>query len=108
MAEEKWLKALRDLYGREGSLRKTGEVLGVSSTTVKRVLDGSYGADTANIRGIVEGKLLGATVECPVLGEISRDVCLKHQRRKFAGTNHIRVQLWKTCPGCEHNRKGEA
>ena len=39
--------------------------------------------------GVVENAYLGATVACPVLGEIPREDCAAHQRRPFAATNPV-------------------
>jgi hypothetical protein len=43
-------------------------------------------------------------VDCPVIGDIPRQACIAHQRRKgrFAATNPARVALAKACKRCEH------
>jgi hypothetical protein len=52
--------------------------------------------------------LMGAVVECPVIGEIPRQRCIEHQRRahRFAATNPMRVQLSKACRVCPNRTEG--
>lgn len=107
-----WLQKLRDEVARHGKGGQTkvaeqlrhGQHKGFpSAATLSQVLKGAYNGDLKRIQSIVEGALMGKTVECPVAGEISRDRCIQFQTRPFASTNPIRVQLnkdgvCKTCP----------
>lgn len=99
-----WLETLRAACEQQGQ-KPIAKQIGFSATTVSQVLSGSYSADTKRIKTAVEGALMGATVECPVIGEIPRQRCIEHQRRagKPAATNPMRVQLARACPKC-HNR----
>lgn len=104
VTEPDWLAALRAECARS-SQAKVGHRLGVSGSTINQVLKGTYPGDVKRIQGLVEGELLGATVVCPVLGEIPRNRCLEHQRRPFAATSPMRVQLYHTCPTCPNRSR---
>lgn len=101
--ETDWLDALAAECKRT-SQQRAGQRLGVSGSTVNQVLKGTYKGDLPRIQGLVEGALLHATVECPVLGELPRNRCLENQRRPFQATNPTRVALFQACPTCTHRR----
>ena len=98
-----WIRALRKEC-RRTSQRHAAQMIGYSPTTVSQVLTGSYNGDLGSIENAVRGALMGATVECPIIGEIPRNRCIDHQRRagRFAATNPLRVQLHHQCPVCPH------
>ena len=104
-----WLKALRNECKRT-SQRRVAQLIGYSPTTVSQVLSGTYNGDLNSIEQAVKGALMGATVECPVIGEIPRNRCIDHQRRagRFAATNPLRVQLHNQCPVCPHASPGKS
>ena len=47
---------------------------------------------------------LPAVHEDHAVGDLPRNRCLEYQRRDFAATNHIRVQLARACPNCRQYR----
>ena len=98
-----WLEILRQACESQGQ-KPVASQIGFSVTTVSQVLSGAYKADMKRIRTAVEGALMGAVVECPVIGEIPRQRCIEHQRRacRFAATNPARVQLSKACRVCKN------
>lgn len=98
-----WIDAMRTECQRT-SQRHVAQLIGYSPATVSQVLNGTYNGDLSSIEQAVRGALMGATVECPVIGEIPRNRCIDHQRRagKFAATNPLRVQLHHQCPLCPH------
>ena len=80
-------------------------LIGYSPTVVNRVLKGNYEGDAQAVQKAVEGALMGATVNCPVLREIAANRCLEIQGQPFAATNPTRVALFKACrSGCPHSR----
>lgn len=91
-----WLDALRKECLRT-SQNKTAARLGVSSAMVSQALKGVYKGNIDTLKGRVMGELLGQTVDCPVLGKISRMKCLKSRELPFAATNPQRVRLFKAC-----------
>jgi DNA-binding transcriptional regulator YdaS (Cro superfamily) len=98
-----WLDTLRTVCAAEGQ-KTVAQRLGFSPTTISQVLSDTYNADTKRVQAAVEGALMGARVDCPVIGDIPRQACIAHQRRKgrFAATNPARVALAKACKRCEH------
>ena len=75
-----------------------------SEALLSRVLNGKYPGSTERLQRLVEGYFLGASVLCPVLGEVTRDRCDHEQRRPFAATNPTRVALFRACRGgCPHS-----
>jgi DNA-binding Lrp family transcriptional regulator len=102
----KWLEVLQQQCDSR-SQSSVAEDLGVSATTINQVLKRIYKGRTDRIKSMVEGKYMGAKVDCPVIGELPRDRCMQHQsRRKFAATNPLRVQLHRTCPTCPNYQPG--
>ena len=101
---EPWLAAL----AAEAAQRGQGEaarLIGYRPSVVSQVLSGTYRGDVNAVRRAVEGAFLGATVECPVLGEIPAQRCGALQRQPFAATTPERVKLWRACRGgCPHSR----
>jgi hypothetical protein len=99
--DDDWIDALRHECDRT-SQDQAGHLIGYSDSVVSQVLRGVYRGDLKRVEEAVRGALLGATVECPVIGDIPRNRCLDHQRRArdIAATNPLRVQLAKACPTC--------
>lgn len=101
--EPAWLAALR-AEAQRTSQKLAGHTIGYSAAAVSLVLKGTYTGNLARIESAVQGALLGATVECPVLSTLRRDVCVTHQVRKFAVTNPMRIELYHACrSGCPHS-----
>jgi DNA-binding transcriptional regulator YdaS (Cro superfamily) len=78
--------------------------IGYSPSVVNQVLKGTYKGDLKSVQRAVEGALMGATVECPVIGELSRARCIEYQRAGFRATNPMRVALSRACPTCPNRR----
>lgn len=98
-----WIEALRTECERTSQSR-TARRLGVSPTMVNQALNGTYKGNIARLETLVRGELMSETVECPVLGEITKRRCLDEQARPFAPTNPQRVACYKACrSGCPHS-----
>lgn len=99
-----WVMILAETVDAQG-VRKTAERVGYSHSVISRVLNGKYDGDMERVAEIVKGAMLGATVMCPVSGEIARDVCLDNQRRGPPFTSSLRARLYRACrDGCPHFR----
>ena len=96
-----WKVVLADAC-KQSSQSAVARRFGYSAAVVSQVLKGSYKGDEHRVQQAVEGALMGLTVDCPVIGEIPRNVCLEYQRREFAATNPMRVALSRACPTCPH------
>ena len=102
-----WHERLREECARTSQAR-VAERIGYSPAVVNQVLNGGYKGDLRAVQKAVEGAFMGATVDCPVLGMIASDQCLREQKREYAATNPGRVRLWKACRGeCPHSRVGK-
>ena len=76
-----------------------------SPAAVNMVLKNRYSGDLSRVESAFRGAFMGATADCPVLGEIPTNDCLAHQRRPFEPTNGRRVALYRACrAGCSHSR----
>ena len=81
------------------------KALQYSPATISQVLSGSYRGDLDRLEEMVRGAYLAETVNCPVIGEIGRDVCLSWQKKPYAATSAHRVQMFRACrSGCLHSK----
>jgi DNA-binding transcriptional regulator YdaS (Cro superfamily) len=99
-----WLAALR-LACEKDSQAAVARRLGLSPATISQVLKGTYKADLSGVEQRVRGAILGETVDCPILGDIRRHVCLDWQAKPFAATNEQRVRMFRACrDGCPYSK----
>lgn len=90
------------------SRAKVAARLGYSAGVVSQVLNNTYKGDLGRVEGVVRGALLAEKVMCPVVDEISRDVCLENQKRNPPFTSAMRARLYRACrDGCPHFIKGQ-
>lgn len=103
-----WVVILAEDATRLG-LKRTAGRISYSVSTVSEVIRAKYRGRLPDVEERVRGALMGATVDCPVSGEIGRDACLDHQKAPFAATNSHRIELYRACRGgCPHSRLKEA
>lgn len=100
-----WRKLLKRAVAEAGSQAAVGRALGYSGAVISQALAGKYPGDQEKLAAKVVEVYGNETVGCPLLGEISLADCRANQRRPFTSSNPITVQLWATCPECEHNRR---
>jgi len=99
-----WIEELADLADREG-LKGAEKRIGYAGSTISQVLSNNYNGVLAKVEQRVRGALMGATVICPVLDEMRRDVCLDWQGKPFAATSSLRVAMYRACrSGCPHSK----
>lgn len=99
-----WVQVLAEHCDRDGQ-RVTAARIGMSASVVTETLSRKYKGRVDRVAERVKGALMGATVDCPVLGELARDTCMAKQQLPFAATNPERVQLWRACPKCPNYRR---
>lgn len=90
--------------------KSQGEVardLAISPARVNQVLGNSYKGRMDRMEQLVRGQYMKATVDCPVLGEISTRECQENQQRNkiFRPTNPLRVKLHQACPKCPNRER---
>jgi len=97
-----WITALAMACDKT-SQKKVGDMIGYSNSAINQVLGKRYTADLTTFEKAVRGALMNVTVQCPVLDAIPANRCIEHQRKPYANTNQMRVQLFKACRNCQHN-----
>lgn len=95
-----WLQVLRKAVDGTSQVA-IGKRLGVSHSAISQVLAGKYMASTARIEARVRGELMRETVQCPVLGTLSRRVCLEEQSRPYY-PDPICSAMHRNCPKCQN------
>jgi len=101
---DQWMDALRSAC-KSNSQARVAEQIGMSPAVVNQVLKGCYQGNLSNVQRRVEGALMGSVVDCPVGLEMPLNRCMDNQVRPFAATNPMRVQLFRLCKTCKHNRR---
>lgn len=100
-----WVKALAASC--DGSTQaEVADRLGCSAAAVNQVLSHAYEGRLDRMEARVRGTLMAESVDCPVVGEISRSACMTHQgRRENAITaNPLLPKLYRACRnGCAHS-----
>ena len=101
--QEPWFKVLSEAC-KGTSQVAVARKIGYSAAVVNAVLKGSYQGDLKRVQRAIEGALMAAVVDCPIVGEIPQQRCIEHQRAPFAATSAARVQLYHACRGgCTHS-----
>ncbi|MBB4199095.1 hypothetical protein CCR94_16485 [Rhodoblastus sphagnicola] len=110
-AERNWGAALPDwvrVLAEEANRSSGSEVarrLGYSPAVVTGVINGTYPGDMGTVEARVRGALMNETVDCPVLGELTRDRCLSEQKMRRIGSSSLRARISRACrSGCPHSR----
>jgi hypothetical protein len=91
-----WIIALATAAETTG-LAGAAQSIGYSIGLVSAVLRNTYRGDVARVAEKVAGALMGATVGCPVIGEMSRNTCLDWQRKPKAATSAYRMRMYHAC-----------
>ena len=100
-----WVKALAASCD-DSTQAEVAERIGCSAAALNQVLAKAYEGRLDRIEARVRGTLMAESVDCPVLGEISRSACMTHQgRREDAITaNPLLPKLYRACrQGCAHS-----
>lgn len=89
------------------SQNKVAGRLGYTGAVISQVVRNKYAGNTDNVRDRVEGKLMGATVLCPALGNLPTNECQiwRQKARNFSGANHQRVMMFRACNRCPNNKQ---
>lgn len=87
------------------SQAKVAKELGVSPAVVNTLLNDRYMGDVAGMAARIRGQYMAETVQCPVMGTLSRRHCLDNQVRPLVFTNATRVRLHAECKKCQHRKE---
>lgn len=99
-----WLKLLGNEC-EKSSLRAVGARIGYSSATISMVLKGTYKGDIKAVERAVNIKLGNDFIDCPMLGNITADICTGHQTKPFSSSSSFRIKMFKACRECPNNTK---
>ncbi|MBK5949029.1 hypothetical protein CH339_04875 [Rhodobium orientis] len=101
-----WIEELARQADAAG-LKGAGAPISYSPATVSQVIGGTYRGDLSRVEEMVRGAFMKANVDCPVLGRIGRDDCLKNQKARLSTASPLSNRLYWACrAGCPHARKG--
>ena len=104
-----WVLALAEFVDQPGiRLRGAEKQLGYSTAVISTVISKSYGGDVGRVEEKVRGLLMGLVVECPELGELSRNTCLDWQKKPRAQTSSLRARMYHACRRCPNFRASNA
>ena len=99
-----WIGELASMADLEG-LKGAAERIGYSDAAVSTVINGKYAGSLGSVEEAVRWALTSVTVECPILGEITRTRCMDEQKEPFRATSAHRAQLFHACRnGCPNAR----
>lgn len=103
-----WVLSLAG-YADAHGLKGAGKEIGYSSAAVSTVISAKYGGDLERIEEMVNAAMRGETVNCPVLGSISRLQCHAEQAKPIRATNSTSMRLHAACRnGCPNYRGAKA
>lgn len=85
--------------------RAVAQQLGYSDAVISHVLANKYPGDLPKVFLKIRGALMGETVECPIVGEITKDQCLDNQGKPFSTANPARARLYRACRRCPHRQQ---
>lgn len=103
-----WLEVLAHKCA-ETSQRKAAKEIGYSAAMVSQLLRKRYSGNVAAVEEAVRGAWMGATVACPVLGDVPTTTCLSWQRkaREFVPSTSHRVRMYRACNACPRHTEGK-
>lgn len=104
-----WLVILCQAIDQPGqSQAKVAAVIGYSPSAVSCVLANRYRAPLGGIEQAVRGRLMGARVDCPGLGElITTADCLEWQGKQVSTSNPLCVRMRRACRDCPNSRRAK-
>ncbi|CUW41104.1 putative transcriptional regulator [Magnetospirillum sp. XM-1] len=99
-----WVLALAEECDRT-SAKRAATLVQYSPATVSYVLSNTYRGDLAKVEQVVRGRLMAATVACPLVGDLATDLCMRHQSAEWSPHNPQRIAFYRACrAGCPHSR----
>jgi hypothetical protein len=98
-----WVEALVAECERS-SQSKVAKALGYSPSVVSDTLRNRYPGDMQKVEDIIRGKFLSGTRDCPFIGSIALDVCVKWQERAGSDDliNTLHTRMRRACNSCPH------
>lgn len=100
-----WVRVLAEACQRT-SQTAVAKRLDYSGSAISLVIGNKYQkGDIRRVEQMVRGTLMGETVPCPALGDITRNICLQWQAKPYAATSSLRASMYRACrDNCPHSR----
>lgn len=99
-----WVNELAALVDQIG-LKAAGARVGYSGSAMSQVINAKYPGDLAAVEAEVRSALLSPTVDCPVLDEITREICLEYQAKPFSAASARSALVFHACKRCPNARQ---
>ena len=77
-----------------------------SAALVSNVLANKYPGDMSATELVVQGVLMSATVDCPVLGEVPTNICIDNQDQPLCTASPQGWKLYRACQTCDRRLDG--
>lgn len=97
-----WVEAMAAACD-DSSQNAVAKRLELSAAAVSTVIKRTYQArDYSNIEQVVRGVLMAETLDCPALGELQKDKCLRWRKRakEPVPSNPLRRRMYRACRRC--------
>lgn len=82
------------------SQQRAGKLIAYAGSTISQVISNTYNGDLARVEEMVRGAFMAATVDCPVLGDMARNVCLEWQKRPYTDASSLHIRMNRACRVC--------
>lgn len=103
-----WIERLADCVDNLESRAKAAAHLGLSPSVVSQTLNNVYRGKIDNVEKLVRAKLENGQTQCPLLGEITADLCFEHASRNPKSIHPVHKMMASACAECPINPKGAA
>lgn len=101
-----WVEAIVMACDRSSQAKVAGR-LGYTAAVVSQVIRNTYRANMRAIEARARAVYLDGSVECPALGTISAETCLRWRDRSTSLTSAspAMVRMFRACADCPRNAK---
>lgn len=93
-----WVLVLAQMCD-HSSQQKVAAKIGYTPPVVTSVIGNKYRGSLTALEKTVKGAFLDLTVDCPALGELPGNDCLKWQRKPLTGQSGLQTRVWRACRG---------
>lgn len=109
MGAPEWVAALCEACDAPGSSQsKVAKLLGYTPSAISQVINNKYSVADFALEEKVRGRFMSQTVECPIAGELRRDLCQKYQVKKTPASSSGLAAIMRHCRSgqCPHLKGG--
>ncbi len=92
------IENLSNFVEQNGGQRKVAKLLKCSHSYLSEVLSGKKGGK--KVLEQLDFYFINSLIQCPVLGDISKEQCKRNHTKKFVATNSMNGKLQRACSTC--------